>query len=231
MLIKQFKIKTTNKIIKEKTQMIRTDSVKLTTIEGVAYKQKILNGGGTAGLTVITKTDKAVVTIDKRTGDYVPYGKVDTEIFKNEVFDEAFSMTRSLPLKKQNSIKNVDLEFEVILNDDAENEIEIGENEVLASVEYIDFLQAYTNKKDKFDFKLMNKDLIQFAAKSNSVAKMKDEKRPLDEILVYVVSQKLNTITKGKRTEDFVKKFIEVMDAMETRSAFKELKSSLKPVK
>jgi N12 class adenine-specific DNA methylase len=60
---------------------------------------------------------------------------------------------------------------------------------------------------------------------------MKGEKRPIDEILVYVVSQKLNTITKGKRTEEFVKKFIEVMDAMETRSAFKELKASFKPTR
>ena len=211
--------------------MIRTDSVKLTTIEGVAYKQKILNGGGAAGLTVITKTDRAVVTIDKRTGDYIPYGKVDSGIFTNEVFSEAFNLTKSLPLKKQNSIKQIDLGAEVILNDDADNEVEIAEGEVLASTEYNDFLKAYTNKKDKFDFKLMNKDFIQFAAKSNSVAKMKEEKRDMDEILVYVVSQKLNTLTKGKRTEDFVKKFIEVMDAMETRSAFKELKASFKPTR
>ena len=211
--------------------MIRTDSVKLTKIQGVAYKQKILNGGGAAGLTVITKTDKAVVTIDKRTGDYIPYGKVDAGIFTNEVFSEAFNLTKSLPLKKQNSIKTVDLGDEVILNDDADNEVEIAEGEVLASEEYNNFLKAYTNKKDKFDFKLMNKDLIQFAAKSNSVAKMKQEKRDMDEILVYIVSQKINTLTKGKRTEDFVKKFIEVMDAMETRSAFKELKASFKPTK
>ena len=211
--------------------MIRTDSVKLTTIEGVAYKQKILNGGGSAGLTVITKTDKAVVTIDKRTGDYVPYGKVDVEIFTGEVFNEAFNLTKSLKLKKQGSIKTIDLGAEVILNDDADNEVEIAESEVLASAEYNNFLQAYTNRQSKFDFKLMNKDLIQFAAKSNSVAKMKSEKRPMDEILVYVVSQKINTLTKGKRTEDFVKKFIEVMDAMETRSAFKELKASFKPTR
>ncbi|MCL2814098.1 MAG: hypothetical protein FWD23_05810 [Oscillospiraceae bacterium] len=211
--------------------MIRTDSVKLTAIEAIAYKQKILNGGGAAGLTVITKTDRAVVTIDKRTGDYIPYGKVDSAIFTEAVFSEAFNLTKSLPLKKQNSIKNIGLSLEITLNDDANNEVETGEDEVLASAEYNDFLQAYTNKKDKFDFKLMNKDLIQFAAKSTSVAKMKGEKRPIDEILVYIVGQKLNTLTKGRRTEDFVKKFIEVMDAMETRSAFKELKASFKPTR
>ena len=209
--------------------MIRTDIVKLTKIEGIAYKQRIPNGG--AGLTIITKDDKAVVTIDKRTGKYTNFGPVNADIFTAAVFDEAFRLTKNLSLKKQKSIRTLTADFITEEADDLEEDVTIAESEVLESRAYKALIDAYTDKNNLFSFTLMNKDMIKFAHRSTSVKRMREEKRPNKEILVYVVSQKLYTISKQKVTEEFVQRLIEIMDVMETRSAFKELNAALKPVR
>jgi hypothetical protein len=209
--------------------MIRTDIVELTTIAGIAYKQRVPNGG--AGLTVITKDDKAVVTIDKRSGKYIVRSVTRDDVFTPAVFDEAFRLTKSLSLKKQKSIRKLTADFISEEADDLEEDTTIADSEVLESRAYRALLEAYTDKNQTFSFSLMNKDMIKFAHRSTSVRRMRDERRPNEEILLYVVSQKVYTLSKQKVREDFVKKLIEIMDVMETRSAFKELKAALKPVR
>jgi len=208
--------------------MIRTEIVQLSSINAIAFKQKLNSGG--SGVTIITPEDKAVFTVNKRDGTCVPYGTVNTGLFTEAVINEALELTRGMSYKRLGTItkvypdkhcdeKSVDLETE-----DAKIDID-----VIASVEYMAFLTKYTDKKDRFSYQLMNKDLMQFASKSSVVSKMLGEKADADDIVKYIVKSKAAELANNKGMEDdILAVFIDTLDSMDTRSAFKELRAYLR---
>jgi hypothetical protein len=214
--------------------MIRTEAVQLTTIKGLAYKQKLYAGG--AGITIITADDTGVFTINKRDGTCVPYGKADEEIFTAAVTAEALSLTRSLPYKKLDLLSKAsadDYLDEIPLNPEAEVEFAAEDEEeaedVIESIEYKEFIAQYTDKTDKFSYQLMNKDLMQFAAKSTVVSKMIANKADEDTIVQYIIRSKAAALARNKgMTDSRLIAFIDTFDSMNTRSAFKELKAYLR---
>jgi hypothetical protein len=208
--------------------MIRTDTVRIASINGLAYKQKLAAGG--AGVTIITPDDKAVFTINKRDGSHTPYGKVNAEVFTKKVVEEALALTRGLPYKR---LGGVDKVYADAHSDETPVELETEdakvEIDVVASAEYKEFIAQYTDKNGKFSYQVMNKDLIQFASKSAKVSQMLAEKSDVDAIVKYVVNSKAADLTHGKGMDDEVlDAFIDTFDSMDTRSAFKELRSHLR---
>ena len=85
--------------------MIRTETVKLSGILGLAYKEKLASGG--AGLAIVTPGDRAAYTINKRDGRAVAYGAVDPQVFTNAVIDEAIELTRGLRYKRLGKVTKV----------------------------------------------------------------------------------------------------------------------------
>ena len=208
--------------------MIRTEAVKMSSIKGFAFKQKLQAGG--AGLTIITPDDKAVYTINKRDGACVPFGKVNDDVFIQSVVNEALELTKGLSYKRLGSITKVYADDRC---DEGSVDLEVDDNkaeiDVISSAEYREFIAQYTDKNEKFSYQLMNKELMQFASKSSVVSKKLVEKEAVDSIVRYIVKSKAADLAKNRGMDDnMLSAFIDTFDSMNTRSAFKELNAYLR---
>ena len=208
--------------------MIRTEAVKMTSINGLSFKQKLKDGG--AGITILTPDDRGVFTINKRDGSCVPYGQVNSEVFSDAAIEEAIELTKGLPYRRLGAITKVHPDVHCDENPlELEVDDEAAEIDVMASTEYKEFIAQYTDKNDKFSYQLMNKELIQFAGRSSIVGKSIANKEDVDAIVRYIVKSKAADLARNRgMADDMLTAFIETFDSMNTRSAFKELKSYLR---
>ena len=208
--------------------MVRTEAVQMTSVKGLAFKQKLTAGG--AGVTIITPDDRAVFTINKRDGSCVPYGKINGELFTATVINEALELTKGLSYKRLGAITKVYADNHC---DEVPVELEAEDDktaiDVIASVEYKEFIAQYTDKNDKFSYQLMNKELMQFAARSSVVRKMLAENADTDGIVRYVIKSKAADLAHNRGMDEaMLTAFIDTFDSMNTRSAFKELNAYLR---
>jgi len=208
--------------------MIRTEAVKTTTIPAMGFKQKLQSGG--AGITIITPEDRATFTINKRDGSCVPYGQVDTSVFTEDVVNEVLELTMGLPYRRLGKITKVHVNApceETPAEQEAEDET--CDIDVVASAEYAAFIERYSDKKGKFSHQLMNKELMQFAARSGVVSKKLAEKESIDSIVRYIVRSKAADLARNKgMDDDMLSAFIETLDSICTKSAFKDLNAYLR---
>jgi len=204
--------------------IIRTQAVELSVIPAIAYKQKLATGG--SGIKIMrTDGQTAVCTVDKRSAEMIPYGKVDEELFPMEAFDEAFELTNSLPYSARGNIKL--MAVETVHPDDVSEEAPAEQVDMTLSKEYQAIVARYTDEKGKINYALMNKDFIQFAAKSKKITGLVAENAGQDEILETIVRSRATEISGQKESLDSesVKLLIETLDEIDPRSAFKELKA------
>ena len=204
--------------------IIRTKAVELSIISAIAYKQKLASGG--SGIKILrTDGTTAVCTIDKRTGEMVPYGTVDEENFPYEAFDEAFELTNSLPYSARGNIKLVDIDETQA--DDVTEEAPPEQVDMTLSPEYQAIVERYCDEKGKINYTLMNKDFIQFASRSKIVSSMVGSNAAQDEILETIVKSRATDISGRRESLDdsSVRLLIETLDEIDPRSAFKELKA------
>ncbi|MCL1895426.1 MAG: hypothetical protein FWG03_02630 [Clostridiales bacterium] len=210
--------------------IIRTKAMELSAIPAIAYKLKLASGG--AGIKILRADGQtAVCTIDKRTADMIPFRKFNEALFPMEAFDEAYELTARLPYSARGKVKFLAVEEEQPGDEaDAEDVPEDAPAEqvdMTLSPEYEAIVLRYSDEKDKLNYTLMNKDFIQFAAKSKVVAGMVDAGEGQEEILVTVVKSRAAEIAGIKESldNDSVKLLIETLDEIDPRSAFKELKA------
>lgn len=204
--------------------IIRTKAVELTVIPAVAYKQKLSSGGAGIKIIRLDQEASAVATIDKRSGDLIPYRAVDENIFPTEAFEEALELTSGIPYSARGKIKIV------VSNEPDENDISDETPEkvnMVDSDEYKAIVERYSDEKGQINYTLMNKDFIQFVAKSKIVSDMVGNNSSVDEIMVYTVKNRAGFIAGIKEPLDdaSVEALIETLDEINPRSAFKELKS------
>ena len=206
--------------------IIRTKAVELSTIPAIAYKQKLATGGAGIKIMRIDGTS-AVCTIDKRSGDMVPYGKQDSDSFPFEAFDEAFELTNSLPYSARGNIKIVEIEEN--LEEDVTEEAPAEQVDMTLSAEYQSIVERYSDEKGKINYALMNKDFIQFASRSKIVSNMVGDNASQDEILETIVKSRASEIARSRESLDdsSVRLLIETLDEIDPRSAFKELKAHI----
>ena len=205
--------------------IIRTKAVELTAIPAIAYKQKLAAGG--AGIKMLRLDDEksAVCTIDKRSGECVPYGKVDEKLFPMEAFDEAMELLSGLPYSARGNIRLTPTEQSQ--PDDVVEEAPAEQVDMTLSPEYKALVERYSDEKGKMNYPLMNKEFIQFASKSKAVANLVENKAPQEEILIAVVKSRAALATGNKEHLDDTSAalLIETLDEIDPRSAFKELKA------
>lgn len=204
--------------------IIRTTAVELTTIPAIVYKQKLASGGAGIKIFRLDQDAVAVFTVDRRTGEGIPYGKVDADLFSDDAVLEALELTSGLPYTSRGKLKVV------VFQDEAAGEDEVAETEadktdMVDSAEYKAMLERYTNEKGKLNYTLMNKDFIQFASKSKIVASMISDKASVDDILVCVVKSRVALLAgkKDSLSDKDTAALIETLDEIDPRSAFKEL--------
>jgi len=215
--------------------IIRTTALELTTIPAIAYKQKLASGGAGVKLFRLDADATAVFTIDKRTGDALPFGKYDEALFPDEAVLEAVELTSGLPYSARGKLKIAvfrEDEPEPAAEEEDEDveECDIDKVDMVDSDEYQALTLRYTNEKGKINYTLMNKDFIQFAAKSHVVADMVAEKAGVEDVLVYIVKSRAAFLAgkKDSMSDEEAKAMIETMDEIDPRSAFKELSAYIK---
>ncbi|GBU09777.1 hypothetical protein AwWohl_09150 [Gammaproteobacteria bacterium] len=202
--------------------VIRTAALELTIIPAIAYKQKLRSGGAGIKLMRLDMDATAMATIDKRTGEAVAYGQVDTALFPLEAFDEAVELIAGLPYSSRGKITLNTSNYSA-----AVDKPEIPEINMVESDEYKAIIVRYKDEKGKINYTLMNKDFIQYTSKSKTVANMISNRAQIDEILVNVIKNRA-TFLAGKKEnldDNHVKVLIEMLDEIDPRNAFKELRS------
>ena len=208
--------------------IIRTKAVELTVIPGIAYKQKLASGGAGIKIFRIDSDKTAVCGVDKRTGEGIIEARVDGNLFPAEAFDEALELTNGLPYSARGKIKIV---VQEVIEDNEVAESETDEAvDMVESDEYKAIVDRYSDEKGKINYQLMNKDFIQFAAKSKVVTEMVAGKNNIDDIILFIVKSRATFLANKKESLDdkLVVKLIATLDEIDPRSAFKELKAHIK---
>jgi len=221
---------TTTKDIFMTTNIIRTTAVELFTIPAITYKQKLASGGAGMKLFRLDRDATAVFTIDKRTGDTIPYRTYDVELFPDEAVLEAFELTSGLPYTSRGNFKITIFTKEAFKEDNDVAETEVEKTDMVNSEEYNALIERYTNEKGKLNYTLMNKDFIQFAAKSKIVSSMVADRSQIEDVLSFIIKSRAALIAgkKDSMTDKQTEALIETLDEIDPRSAFKELTQYIK---
>ena len=206
--------------------IIRTKAVELSAIPAVAYKQKLATGGAGVKLIRLDREVSAVATVDRRTGEAVAYGKVDAGLFPMVAFDEAIELLEGQPYSARG---NISLKAQEQPAGEAVAEQTPEKVDMVGSDEYKAIVERYGDEKGKLNYRLMNKDFIQFAAGSKMVSELIGAGASPEEILVFIVKSRATFISGKKESleDDRVRDLIETLDEINPRSAFKELKAHL----
>ena len=210
--------------------IIRTTAVELATIPAIAYKQKLASGGAGIKVFRLDEDASAVFTIDKRTGDALPFGKYDDTLFPDQAVLEALELTSGLPYSARGKLKVSTFSSDEAIEADDVAETEKEKVDMVGSEEYQSLTKRYTNEKGKINYTLMNKDFIQFAAKSKVVSEMVLARADVGEILLYIVKSRVAFLVDGKGalSDAETAALIETLDEIDPRSAFKELKAYIR---
>jgi hypothetical protein len=202
--------------------------MELSTIPAIAYKLKLSSGG--AGLKILRLDREAagVFTIDRQGGPPQPYGKVDAALFPEAAVDEALELTQGLPYSARGKIKVSAFEEKRDKDDVTPEEPQVAD--MVDSEEYNAIIGRYSDEKGKLNYPLMNKDFIQFAAKSKLVGDLVAKPASEDEIIVHILRNRAAFLAGKKEslTEAETRALVETLDEIDPRSAFKELKNHLR---
>ena len=101
--------------------------------------------------------------------------------------------------------------------------------DIVNSREYQAILAQYTDKKGALSYQLINRDFIQFAARNKRVAGMIADRESVENILLYVVNHRLQTITKNRNLDDkAVAAIIDLLDEVSPRYVFRYLQDEIR---
>ena len=201
--------------------MIRTSTVELTVIPGVAYRQKLPAGG--SGVTILRYGEKqcGIASISTRSGKAIPAENTPAELYPAEAFAEAVELTRGLPYKKLGKVTVLKKSFkEAEPKEEEEIQVDLADYEKLAA--------KYTDKEGKLSYELINKDLIKFLKSSSVVRGLVAEQATPAKISRYIVGAKFRDITKKDLTDKQVKLLSDMLDNVYPKGVFKELNDEIR---
>ncbi|NJN87088.1 MAG: hypothetical protein HC881_13335 [Leptolyngbyaceae cyanobacterium SL_7_1] len=203
--------------------MIRTKIVELSTLEAVAYRQKLKDVKTGIVILRYDTPQPGLAVVDRRTGTPEPSANTNLETFPLESFQEAIELTSGMPYSRRGAVK-LSGNRETSDADEASPE----ELATVNSVEYEAIVEAYTNKKGELSYELLNKDFIQFAKSSKIVADMVANRASVDEIRDYVIRVKLESLTGNREfTVAQTRQIVEMLDEVSPRYVFRELNDEI----
>ena len=206
--------------------MIRTETVTLTTIEAVAFRQKLKTSG--AGI-IIMRYDieqPGIASISKTSGKAIPTDNTPLDLYPVEAFNEAIKLTAGMPYTKRSGVRLAKKKIVEVAPAPTE---EIAEEVVVDTAEYQKLVDNYTDKNGRLSYDLLNRDLIRFAHSSKIVSKMLEEGSSVKKTRAYIVCTKFRTVIGNKKlTEAELLKMAELIDEVSPKSAFKDLDSELR---
>ena len=202
--------------------------MELSAIPAIVYKLKLSSGGAGLKILRLDKDAVGVFTIDHQGGLPQPYGKVDAVLFPEAAVDEALELTRGLPYSARGKIKVSVFEKKRDEDDVTPEEPQVAD--MVDSEEYNAIIARYSDEKGTLNYALMNKDFIQFAAKSKMVGDMAASQASEDDIIVHILRNRAAYLAdkKDSLSEAETRALIETLDEIDPRSAFKELKNHIR---
>ena len=201
--------------------MLRTKSVKLTVIPGVAFRIKSADG---PSITIQRADYEAagIASISRTSGGPIPSANTNMKMYPIEAFEEAIEKTNGLPFKRGKGAKADKKMFK-------EKKEKPVEEVIIDSDEYQKVVDHYSDKNGKLSYDLLNKDFIRFAHSSSIVRKMIEEGTTVAKLRNYISCNKIRNITgNDKLTDKEVKKMVELLDETYAKGIFKELNEELK---
>ena len=205
--------------------MIRTNSVTLTALpEAIAYRRKLPSGGSAIVIVRGDMIQPGIAGISKSTGEPIIAANTPKKAYPAEAFQEAIELTAGMPYRKQG--KPAAPEAAPELPDAlSEEQAEV----VVDADEYSAVVAAYTDNKGKLSYDLMNKEMIQFAHKSEPVARMIQDREDEQTIVDYIVGVKFRNAAGNKGlTDEQVAAMAQLIDEVSPKGAFKELKAKIR---
>lgn len=206
--------------------MVRTETVELTTVKAVAYRQKLKSGG--SGVVIIREdsSQPGIASISKTSGEAIISKNTPLKLFTEDMFSEAIRLTNGMPYKKRSAPK--------VVFSAEETEEMLGESEaevVVESKDYEKIVDRYTNKEGKLSYELLNKDLIKLAHSSTRVKKMVEENASLEDIRTYVAGARFREITQNHlMSDEQVMKIAELLDEAYAKGVFREFNKELRKI-
>ena len=218
--------------------VIRTRLVELSTLEAVAYRQKLR--GGQSGV-VILRPDTAqpgLALLNHQSGQPEPAANTPAALYPLEAFQEALELTSGLPyssrgpVRSPGAVTSAPVAAAASSPDAAPELAEEPSSADLATVNSADYqaiVKAYTNKKGEISYELLNKALIQAARCNPYVAEMVGRKATLEEIRDHVVKANFEAVT-GNRSLSLaeVHRILELLDEVSPRSVLRDFNEDLR---
>ena len=218
--------------------VIRTRLVELSSLEAVAYRQKLR--GGQAGV-VILRQDSAqpgLALLNRNSGQADLAAHTPADLFPAEAFQEALELTAGLPYSSRGPVRSPAAVAGAAVAEAAatpagpsplDEEHTAEELATVNSADYAAIVKAYTNKKGEISYELLNKALIQAARSNPYVAEMVGRKATLEEIRDHVVKANFEAVT-GNRSLSLaeVQRILELLDEVSPRSVLRDLTEDLR---
>lgn len=206
--------------------MVRTETVNLTVIEAVAFRQKLSAGG--SGITILRyDTDQpGIASISKTSGEAIPTDNTPLDLYPAAAFQEAIKLTAGMPYKKRGGVR---LSRKKVVETAPKTAEETAEDVVVDSGEYQKLVDQYTDKNGKLSYELLNHDLIRFAHSSKVLGKMLGDGVSVKKTRTYIVCSKFRTVIGNKKlTEAEILKMADLLDEVSPKSVFKTIDSELR---
>lgn len=204
--------------------MIRTKLVELSTIEAVAYRQKLRGGKSGVVLRRYDSSQPGLATLNAKSGEPDLAANVPADLFPLDAFREALELTSGMPYSKRGAVSLSGYQEKAEEVEESPEEVE-----TVDCAEYAAIVKTYTNKKGELSYDLLNKDFIQFAKSSKVVADLVAEKAPVEDIRNHVVKVRMEAITGNKQlTLGQVKRIVAMLDEVSPRGVFRELNDEIR---
>jgi hypothetical protein len=211
--------------------MIRTNVVTLESIPGaIAYRRKMPSGD--TGIVIIRADEPqpGIATISKSSGEAVVSTNTPDEAYPEEAFAEAIEQTYGMPYRKQGSPQSPLIPTGHPVEDDpASDEDGCPEERVVDSDAYARIVDAYTDKRGRLSYDLLNKDLIKLVHHSDHVAKMIADGADEQEVWLHAVGTRFRALTGNKNLGDSeVIDLAALIDEVSPKGAFKGLNAKIR---
>ena len=205
--------------------MIRTNVVSLSSIAGIAYRQKLPSGG--AGIVILREgsAQPGIASISKTSGEAIPSANTHKDVYPKEAFQEAINLTAGLPYRKQGKVQLKG----IFLVDEPVAEEQTEEETIVDSGDYEKIVEKYTDNSGKLSYDLINKDMIRFIHSSSVARKMIADGESVESIRLYAAGSKFRGVTKNHTLTDAqVLKIVELLDEVSPKGVLKEFNEEIR---
>ncbi len=217
--------------------VIRTRLVELSTLEAVAYRQKLR--GGQSGV-VILRPDTAqpgLALLNHQSGQPDPAANTPADLYPLEAFQEALELTSGLPYSSRGPVRSpaalpgTPAAVEALATPELAEDPSSADLATVNSVDYQAIVKAYTNKKGEISYELLNKALIQAARSNPYVAELVARSASEAEIRDHVVKANFEAVTGNRAiSQAEVNAILELLDAVSPRSVLRDLNEELRRI-